>query len=130
MTLNDSWKELLEDGETSFDVNVYHRMHLLPLGVLMAIKQKHKVKRFSIIGVILWPMLDILQKVTAITSPYAAEVFWFKVEAAWVCKSLKSSPTKWFGKTYHFTRKDNIRTNELGMSFRTYKAVNVIRKHI
>jgi hypothetical protein len=114
-SINESWRELIEDGETTVYANFFQRLHLVPQTRIMGFMLRRKIGRASLIGKSLWTILDFLQKITSITSPYAADLFWLRVEAAWVVKDYKYIPTKKFGMTYTFYRKNNLSHKEVNM---------------
>ena len=88
-TNNQHWNDLIEGGETVIFINLYHRLHLRILTKVLAYIVRSRPQRASKKGRFLWGTLNILEKITEVTSPHASMVFWFYVEGRWVLKDIK-----------------------------------------
>ena len=106
--IKESWRELIEEGETTVFANVYERFNLMLPSLLMGVIRRRRVKRTSFFGKLLYATLNIFQKIISVTSPYASDIFWLRVEAAWVVSDYKYKPTKNFGMSYTYYRKKHL----------------------
>ncbi len=127
---NSYWKEFIEDGETIIKINLYERFHLKILTRYLNSLRKKRVPKDTKFGSFRWSVLEFLKFITKYTSSRSLDLFWFRVEAAWI---LKSSTRKRLGFNCYevtFTRKDHINPSDIRMNFKSYKTVNELRKHI
>ena len=113
--IKESWRELIEEGETTVFANLYQRFNLMLPSLLMGVIHRRRIKRDSLQGKILYFVLNIFQNIVSITSPYAYDLFWLRVEAAWVVRGYKYTPTKNFGISYTYFRKDHLSEKEVRM---------------
>lgn len=113
--IKESWKELVEEGETTVHANAYQRLHLVPQTRLMGFIFINRISRTSLVGKVLYSILYIMQRITLITCPYASDLFWIRVEARWICDNYKYIRTKGLGMSYTFFRKKNLSFKEIEM---------------
>lgn len=129
-TNNQHWNDLIEGGETVIFINLYHRLHLRILTKVLAYIVRSRPQRASKKGRFLWGTLNILEKITEVTSPHASMVFWFYVEGRWVLKDIKRTKISLLCWRYQFIRKKNVSPAKIRMSLKSYRGVNVARKRI
>lgn len=113
--IDESWKEFIEDGETTLYANPCQRLILMPVNFVMRTKQKYRIGKKSVLGKILYGFLEIWLNIVSVVSPYASDMHWFRVEAAWFVKGHKYERDHWLSHSYTYYRKDRLNFKEIEM---------------
>lgn len=124
------WSELMEDGETRLQINLYQYLHLRILTRTTSRIQKRRVSRSSFRGKIIWGAFEALKAAGKITSPRAMRIFWFWVDARWVLAGLEKKKLGINAYEFRFIRKKHLNPQDIKMNFQDYRAVHQIRNSI
>ena len=127
---NKYWSDFTGSGEALVHVNLYQRIHLYLLTKYSLYLQRKRVPKKSLLGSVKWTLFEALKFISQYTSPKANDVFWFWIEARWVLAKFHKNKIGFNLYEYRFVRKKHITEKDIKMNFRTYKAINEIRKHI
>lgn len=124
------WSELMEDGETLLQVNLYQYLHLRVLTRTTIRIQKKRVSRSSFSGKVIWSAFEALKATCKFTSPMAMRVFWFWIDARWVLSGIEKRKLGFNAYEFRFVRKKHLNPQDIKMNYRDFRAVHEIRKSI
>lgn len=124
--IDESWREFIEDGETTVYANAYQRANLIPLWFIMRTLHERRIDKQSLLGSLLLALLGACLKIVSFTSPYAKDLYWLRVEAAWFVRDYKYSSGKCWSVSYTYYRKEHLGSKEFKM---LHSKVKLTKQH-